>query len=263
MFSRLAFIASMTLTLAACEGTGLPGSGSQQEPAAQGHKGPPDVSPLEAPIETGGGKTPVATVNPETYNTAAFSARGNEPFWAVDAAGSTAIYRTPDNQKGRAVRVNRIVFAEGVEYIGVLGGRPFVLTVRGDDCRDDMSGQRFPMTAALTVSGRTNRGCAGPASAEVAQAVAAVKAPAPAAPKAARAAAPKPASTKPAPRPAAASATPAASEGTGEMPPAPDASAGSEAGGGTGSSGVPAPALRLPSTPPSVSGDASTDTPTR
>ena len=75
MFSRLAFIASMTLTLAACEGTGLPGSGSQQEPAAQGHKGPPDVSPLEAPIETGGGKTPVATVNPETYNTAAFSAR--------------------------------------------------------------------------------------------------------------------------------------------------------------------------------------------
>ena len=51
MFSRLAFIASMTLTLAACEGTGLPGSGSQQEPAAQGHKGPPDVSPLEAPIE--------------------------------------------------------------------------------------------------------------------------------------------------------------------------------------------------------------------
>ncbi len=39
----------------------------------------------------------MSTAEATTYNTAAFSARGNEPFWAVDAAGGTAIYKTPDN----------------------------------------------------------------------------------------------------------------------------------------------------------------------
>ena len=172
MSSRLALIAMLTLSLAACEGTGLPGLGTDEQPQVEGHKGPPGVSPLEAPIETGAGARAVSTAEAKTYNTTAFSARGNEPFWAVDAAGGTAIYKTPDNQKGRAVRVSRLNFAEGVEYIGVLNGRPFVLTVRGRECQDSMSGEKFPMSAELKVSGRTNRGCAAPASAELAAAVA-------------------------------------------------------------------------------------------
>ena len=296
MSSRLALIALLTLPLAACEGTGLPGMGGQEEPQVEGHKGPPGVSPIDAPIETGAEGAAISTVNAETYNTAAFSARGNEPFWSVDASGSTAIYKTPENQKGRAVRVNRLAFAEGVEYVGVLNGRPFVLTVRGNDCRDDMSGQKFPMTASLTVSGRTNNGCAAPAAAEVAQAVAAIKAPAPAAPKPAAVAQPKPAAPKPAPAsapatlatpPADASApatppTPPANEGTSTLPAAPEAttpaaetpapeapstetpaaeapaSTAPATGTGTGT-GVPAPALTLPATPPALPDSADSD----
>lgn len=293
MSSRLALIALLTLPLAACEGTGLPGFGADQnEPEVQGHKGPPGVSPLDAPIETGTEGAAISTVNAETYNTAAFSARGNEPFWSVDASGSTAIYKTPENQKGRAVRVNRLAFAEGVEYVGVLNGRPFVLTVRGADCRDDMSGQKFPMSASLTVSGRTNNGCAAPATAEVAQAVAAIKAPAPATPKPAAVAKPKPAAPKPAaasaPATPATPATPPASEGTSALPAAPEATTPATETPATEApatdtpatetpateapateapatntpatgSGVPAPALTLPATPPSLSGDASSD----
>lgn len=272
MSSRLALIALMTLSLAACDGAGLPGLGSQQEPQAEGHKGPPGVSPLEAPIETGATEArPIATADARTYNTTAFSARGNEPFWAVDAAGSTAIYKTPENQKGRAVRVKRLTFAEGVEYVGVLGGRPFVLTIRGSNCQDSMSGEKFPMSAELKVSGRTNRGCAAPATAEVASAVAATKAPAPAAPKPA---APKPAAPKPA-APAAAPAaapvvtpTPAATETP--APAATETPAASTAVPEASSPATEAPTtvpelpMQLPSTPPTVpaapAGDAAGDT---
>ena len=182
MTPRLAFIALMTLPLAACDGANLPGLGGAQ-PQVQGHQGPPGVSPLEQPIETGAEVRPVSTAEAATYNTAAFSARGNEPFWAVDVAGSTAIYKTPDNQRGRPIRVNRLNFAQGVEYVGVHAGRPFVLNIRATECQDSMSGQDFPFTARLTVSGSSNTGCAGPATAEVAQAVAATRAPAPAAPR--------------------------------------------------------------------------------
>lgn len=257
MSPRVALIALMILPLAACEGTGLPGFGAQQEPQAPTHSGPPTVSPLEQPIETGAAEgQPVSTAEAGTYNTAAFSARGNEPFWAVDVAGNTAIYKTPGNQRGQAVQVNRLAFAKGVEYIGVLNGRPFVVNIRSGACEDDMSGEDFPMTATLTVSGRTNRGCAGPATAEVAAKVAATKAPAPAAPKAKRTAAPKPAA---APRPAPVATTPPA-ETT-----APAATTTTPAATGTPATTTPtttapattAPAASTTTTPPTTT----TDTP--
>lgn len=248
MSPRFAFLALLTLTLAACDGANLPGMGTDTA-VEDGHKGPPGVSPLEQPIETGEGAAPVATVDPETYNTAAFSARGNEPFWSVDVAGNTALYKTPDNQRGRAVRVNRITFAEGVEYVGVLGGSAFALTVRGTDCRDDMSGQKFPMTATLKVGSRVNNGCAAPATAEVANAVAAIKAPAPAAPK--PRSTPKPATATPvastAPAAAAAS-TPAATDDSSTE----TETTTSETSAATPTPTIPAPEMSLPSTAPTV-----------
>ena len=273
MSSRLALIALVTLPLAACEGTGLPGLGSQQEAQVQGHQGPPGVSPLEQPIETGAAEArAVATAEAATYNTNAFSARGNEPAWSVDVAGSTAIYTTPENPKGRAVRVDRLAFAKGVEYVGVLNGRPFALTVRGTPCRDSMSGQRFTMSAELKVSGRTERGCAAPASAEVASAVAATRAPAPAAPKAAapKPAASRPAAAKPAPAPTP-TPTPSPAADAAQTAPASDttpATTGHSASQDNAATQTPAPdsgpatpavpdlPLRLPSTPPSVAAPA-------
>lgn len=250
--TRMALAALVSLSLAACEGTGL--LGQQSEPEAEGHKGPPVMTPAQAPVETGSSQPrAVATAEARTHNTAAFSARGNEPFWAVDVAGNTAIYKTPSNQRGQAVRVSRISFAEGVEYIGVLGGRPFVVNIRAADCTDSMSGQRFPMSATLTVSGRSETGCAGPATPEVAQAVAATTAPAPAAPRRAT----TPAATRPAASPAAGAATETQAETQAETPAtqAPEAEApdsGSTAPAGQDSPAIPAPVMRLPTTPPEI-----------
>lgn len=252
MSSRFALVALMSLTLAACEGTGLPGmSAKDATPAEQGHKGPPKVSPLEAPIETGGEIGAVATADARTLNVTAFSARGNEPFWSVDVAGRTALYKTPDNQKGRAVRVDRLTFAGGVEYVGVLNGKPFALTIRGRDCTDDMSGQKFPMLAELKVSSRRNTGCAAPAAPEVAQAVAAIKAPAPAAPKATAAAKPKPAATRPVP-----SKTPAQAASAAADSPAPAQTTTTTT---PASPSLPAPVLTLPMTPPAVTPELAPD----
>ncbi|SNT71757.1 COG3650 family protein [Paracoccus seriniphilus] len=291
MSPRLALLALLTLPLAACEGTGLPGFGSTQEPQVEGHKGPPSVSPLEQPIEIAEAPaTPVATAEAKTSSTNAFSAHGNEPFWTVNVAGGTAIYITPGNSKGRAIRVNRLVFDKGVEYVGVLSGRPFVVNIRGTACQDDMSGEKFPFTATLTVSGRSHRGCAGPASPEVAAAVAAIKAPAPAAPRKSTPAAPKkPAATRPAAKATPETATqaseapvvetdtptPASSPDTGatasqpapaapvtpaETPTAPEPeTAAPEASETQSAPVIPAPAMSLPSTPPTVTDEAAGD----
>lgn len=265
MSSRLALVALMILPLAACEGTGFNLNPDAQAEAPATPRAPA-VSPLEQPIETGGGSRPVSTAERVTYNTQAFTARGNEPFWSVDVAGSTAIYKTPENQRGQAIRVERLTFAKGVEYIGVRGGRPFALNIRGTECRDSMSGERFPMTAVLTTGGKREEGCAGPASAEVAQAVAATRAPAPAQPKAAtpkRRSAPKPAA-RPAAAPAAAStaaaSTAAATASTATESPAesstpaatPATQDSTTATPATTKPSVPAPTMVLPATPPTT-----------
>ncbi|MBK4217209.1 hypothetical protein JJJ17_14855 [Paracoccus caeni] len=296
MTPRLALIALLTLPIAACEGINLPG---QEEPQVEGHKGPPGVSPLEQAIETGAEEgRALSTAEATTYNTAAFSARGNEPFWAVDVAGNTAIYKTPENQRGTAIRVDRIAFAEGVEYIGVHRGRPFTVNIRAARCQDSMSGDRFPMTATVTVAGNVQRGCAGPASAEVAQAVAATRAPAPAEPRATRRA--TPAATRPAATPAPAAETPAAEtpattpaetpatdapatpvQGTpaSEMPPAPTTAPAAPAPDAPAPDApapaapaatdapaapaapvqLPSPSVILPATPPSLNSDGAGD----
>lgn len=173
MNPRFALLALLLPPLAACDeaarsdlrqGFGIGAEETQPEDPAKPR--PPAVSPLDVPIETGTAEAvPATNANAETLNTQAFAARGNEPFWSVDASGSTAIYKTPENQNGRQVSVNRLFFAQGVEYVGTLDGLVFKLTVRGTDCTDSMSGEKFPMSASLTVRGKTYQGCAAPAEA--------------------------------------------------------------------------------------------------
>nr|WP_111301688.1 hypothetical protein [Paracoccus saliphilus] len=171
LFPRFALLALMSLPLAACDSTAMTDlrrnigldAGAAEPEVPEGPR-PPAVSPLVQPIETGGAAPkPVPTVEPLTYRNTAFAARGNEPFWSVDIAGNTATYRTPEDEEGRQIQVNRLTFNNGVEYIGVLEGRPFVVNLRAARCRDSMSGKRFPLTARLTVSGQSHTGCGTPA----------------------------------------------------------------------------------------------------
>lgn len=124
---------------------------------------PPAISPLDVPIEVADAEDkPLPTGEAATYQLTAVSARGNEPFWSVDVAGKTATYRTPENQSGRKISVNRLVYAKGVEFVGVLGDAPFSLNVRGVACTDSMSGEKFPLSATLRVGSMRAQGCARP-----------------------------------------------------------------------------------------------------
>lgn len=178
---RLA-IALLPLALAACDeqamqdirlpwdrpldatpATGDAAAAAEAAPAADAPLVAPAVSPTDVPIEAEGTRTRVATAKSETLNTMAFTARGNEPFWRVDIANGVAQYKTPENQSGRNIPVNRIVYRYGVEYIGVLNGQPFSVKINSSDCADTMSGERFPMTASLRAGATRANGCAGPA----------------------------------------------------------------------------------------------------
>lgn len=174
MNPRFALLALLTLPLAACDeatmadfrqGIGLDKE-EVAEPAVPAKPRAPAVSPLEVPIETGAvPATPAINADAETLNTAAFAARGNEPAWFVEVSGNTATYKSPENPGGRKITVNRLTFAQGVEYVGVLNDRVFSLNIRGNDCQDTVSGEKFPMTASLKANSKTLRGCASPATA--------------------------------------------------------------------------------------------------
>ncbi len=128
----------------------------------------PSVSPNDVPIEVEGEHKQVATAESKTLNAVGFTARGNEPFWRVDVSGETAKYQTPDNQSGTKVAVRRIVYQQGVEFIGERGGASFSLNIRNVACTDTMSGEKFPMTAVLRDGSKRLQGCASPAEAAAA-----------------------------------------------------------------------------------------------
>lgn len=191
---RSAFaVLSMTVALAACGE--LPFQTSS-EPAAQGHVGPPGVSPLEQPIETGGDTRAIATAEASTMGTAMFRAAGSG--WTVTAADKTAVYERP-GAKSVGVTVRRMTYARGVEFIGTMNGVVFSLNVQAQACKAD--GQKTPFTARLRVGSQRLSGCAVPTDTMPKAQTRASSAP----PKPKTQ--PKPAAPKPAPAPAAASTT--------------------------------------------------------
>ena len=167
---RLAFLALVPLTLAACDGkmlSDLPGFGKKPEAAqpvapAEAPKTPqpPAVSPLEVPIETGGATTTLGNANAAFVGVSAFNATGHEPGWAVDVNGGGARVQRA-GVKDATVAVRRIDFGQGAEFVGELGGATFSLNLRTGDCTT-AAGDKWPMTATMRASGKAYRGCARP-----------------------------------------------------------------------------------------------------
>lgn len=227
---RSAFaVLSMTVALAACGD--LPFQKSD-EPEAQGHSGPPSVSPLEQPIETGSEGKPVATAEASTLNTAMFRAAG--AGWTVTADDKIAVYERP-GARSVGVTVRRMVYGRGVEFIGSMNGTVFALNIQAAECQ--AGDQKTPFTARLRVGSQRLSGCAAPTDSMPKPQVRASSA------------APKP---KAQPKPAAPAAKPAATEAetpatapaaTPETGPATDTPA-------TTTPATPAPATTAPETMP-------------
>lgn len=227
----------LPLLLAGCDAAGLklPGFGNRNPEAAAAptHSGPPAVSPLEVPIETGQAATPLGTANGKTAGIAAFAAQGAD--WSAVVEGK-ALALTRPGAKPVRIAVRRIDFGGGVEFAGSLGGQPFALTVRADECAGGA-----PLSASVRYSGKTATGCAAPATAEqVATIAAAAAAPAPRKPA--------PAAAKPKPAPAKPAATaPAATTPPAEAPATPTATP--EAPAATPAATPPAATPETPETP--------------
>lgn len=253
---RSAFaVLSMTVALAACGE--LPFQ-KAAEPEAAGHTGPPGVSPLEQPIETGTEQKPVATAEASTMATAMFRAAGSG--WTVTAADKTAVYERP-GAKSVGVTVRRMTYASGVEFIGNMNGQIFALNIRAQSC--ESGDQKTPFTANLRVGSQRLAGCATPTGAmPKAQTRASSAAPKPKTQPKPAAPATKPAESKPAETQPATGTAPIAQPGTTTTTPAAETPSTSAPSTGTPTTGTPttgAPTTPPPSstTPAAGSGSAS------
>lgn len=196
---RTAFAAlSVTVALAACGE--LPFQKSE-EPAVPAHSGPPAVSPIDQPIETGTETVAVATAEARTMGTAIFRASG--AGWAVTAGDKLAVFERA-GQRSVGVTVRRITYGNGVEFAGVMNGAPFTLNVQANECQA-ADGKKQPFSARVRAGSQRMTGCA-EAATEVPTPQVRASSSTPKPRSTPKPAAPKPAETKPA------ETTPAATE---------------------------------------------------
>lgn len=209
---RLALLAA-PFALAAC-GDDMRMPWDKPEPVAEtpAEPRPPHIpeptggSPAQQALEIPGPSAKVATAEARTVSVTDLVAGGEG--WTASVSGTTARFQ-PEGGAARQVEVRRLPWSGGVEYIGTLGGQPFVLRIKGADCGKQQ------LTALVRTGGQTYNGCATPA----APAAATAAAPATPKPAALKPAAAKPAVPKPAvPKPA--TATPAATAATAGAQPA-------------------------------------------
>ena len=102
-------------------------------------------------------------VTPKTVLPARMSALGTEPFWSVEIGPEKLgplRYSTPENQPGTAIPAALSAAPPATVWTGTYAGAPFVLRIAPGKCSDGMSDTVYAWQATLTVSGRTERGCA-------------------------------------------------------------------------------------------------------
>lgn len=106
--------------------------------------------------------TPVPATGAEgaTAPASTFTARGNEPFWAVKAEGATLTYATPELQPGKVLQAQRREHARGVTFSGRDATGAFTLEIESRPCQDTMADESFAYTATFRYGGRILQGCA-------------------------------------------------------------------------------------------------------
>lgn len=84
---------------------------------------------------------------------------GTEPFWGGEVAGKTLIYKTPENQAGEVVQVERFAGRGGLSFSGELQAGRFTMMVTPLSCSDGMSDRTYPFTVTLEIGKETRNGC--------------------------------------------------------------------------------------------------------
>lgn len=125
----------------------------------------PECSLVEAPDEaatdaTSPAETPTTAPAPEVIRT--YSARGNEPFWLVQADAAEVRWSTADHVVADVFTgLTRTTRADGFDLAATREGGALALSANATVCRDSMTGMPHPDTVVVQVDGREFTGCGG------------------------------------------------------------------------------------------------------
>ncbi len=91
-----------------------------------------------------------------------FRAVGNEPGWLLELAGDRVVLETDygtSRYEFRTPQADVDVEARLTRYQVVENGQALSLELKGQRCKDTMSGEIFPTRVSVTLNGRNLRGC--------------------------------------------------------------------------------------------------------
>lgn len=137
--------------LAACAVLSACQSGEAEAPAAR------DATETEAAVP---GNTAETAPYSEIAEDELLQFTGTEPFWGGEVSGKTLTYKTPENQDGAVIAVERFAGRGGIAYSGLLDGADFEMTITPLECSDGMSDRTYPFTVTLEIGEDTRNGCA-------------------------------------------------------------------------------------------------------
>lgn len=159
MRTRLALLSLCALALAGCQTAGGLHAPAPPSPAPAPGAPPPSAT---AP----GNRAPVSPWEDARERGMAFRAAGNEPAWSVEVqkSRSPTLFVVLDYGQ-RHLEIPHASVSSNQEtglvtFRGNAGnGTPVELVVHRGQCQDDMSGQKFAASAALTVGTDQYTGC--------------------------------------------------------------------------------------------------------
>lgn len=115
------------------------------------------VSPPQAPPAPAATSTAAA---PTVAAGDAWHAIGNEPFWSVEARGTTLVFKTPEDQVGVTLQGRRVPSLVGTVILGQGEDGDFHFGVTPGQCSDGMSDRTYAYNATFIYLEQTYKGCA-------------------------------------------------------------------------------------------------------
>jgi heat shock protein HslJ/membrane-bound inhibitor of C-type lysozyme len=105
---------------------------------------------------------PECTQSVAPPSAAKFTARGNEPGWTLTLAGSDLALMTDMGASKINTRIKEEAATAGRKLTGSILGRPLVVTLADQICRDSMTGMPYPQSVEITLGDSVPlKGCGG------------------------------------------------------------------------------------------------------
>ncbi len=91
-----------------------------------------------------------------------FSARGNEPLWAIDIKGTSIVLTRPDAPAVTATNAGLAATDSQAIWTAQAGATPVTVTITKGDCSDGMSDLKYGYSAQVVWGAETLKGCGFP-----------------------------------------------------------------------------------------------------